>query len=169
MNAVADRAFRLLYPVDRWMYRGGHPNALARALNRISALQYAKGVMSPSYAVTLHVKGRSSGRIISFPLVLVERDSAEYLVSMLGNDVNWVRNLRAAGGRAVVERGTSRDVVLTEVDVALRAPILHDYLAVAPGARAHVPIDWRAPVAEFERIADRYPVFEVRPAPCLLR
>ncbi len=164
MNAVLDRAFRVMYPVNRWMYRGGHPNALARALNKLGALQYAKGLLSPNYAVTLHVKGRSSGRTISFPLVLVERDGAEYLVSMLGNDANWVRNVRADGGRAVLERGTRRDVVLEDVDVARRGPILRDYLAVAPGGRAHMPIDWRSPVEDFQAIADGYPVFLVQPA-----
>ena len=164
MNTLMDRTFRLLYPVNRWMYRGGHPNALARWLNRLGALQYAKGLLSPSYAVTLHVKGRTSGRTISFPLVMVERDGEQYLVSMLGNDVNWVRNVRADGGRAVLERGTRRNVVLQDVDVALRAPILRHYLAVAPGGRAHIPIDWRAPVADFERVADQYPVLRVKPA-----
>jgi deazaflavin-dependent oxidoreductase (nitroreductase family) len=164
MNAVLDTAVRLMYPVNRWMYRGGHPNALARFLNKLGALQYAKGFLSPTYAVTLHVKGRSSGRSISFPLVLVERDGQEYLVSMLGNDANWVRNVRADGGQAVLERGTRRHVVLEDVDVASRAPILRDYLAVAPGGRAHFPIDRHSPIAEFEKIADRYPVFVVRPA-----
>lgn len=27
--------------------------------------------------------------------------------------------------------------------------------------RAHIPVDWHAPLAEFERIAPRYPVFRV--------
>ena len=35
------------------------------------------------------------------------------------------------------------------------------YLAVAPGARAHVPVDRRAPLEEFERIAVQIPVFRV--------
>ncbi len=164
MNAVLDRSLQLLYPVNRWMYRGGHPNALARYLNKLGALQHARGFLSPHYAVTLHVKGRSSGRDISFPLVLVERGGQEYLVSMLGNDANWIRNVRADGGHAVLERGTRRDVVLEDVDVALRGPILRDYLAVAPGGRPHFPIDHRSPVADFQRIADRYPVFRVTSA-----
>lgn len=163
MNTVLDAVFRLMYPVNRWMYRCGHPNAVARSLNKLGAAQYAKGLLSPHYAVTLHVKGRSSGRTISFPLVLVERDGKEYLVSMLGNDANWARNVRADGGRAVLERGSRRDVLLEDVDVALRGPILRDYVAVAPGGRAHFPIDWRSPVADFDKIADQFPVFVVKP------
>ena len=56
-------------------------------------------------------------------------------------------------------------VRLEEVDLAARAPILRRYLAVAPGARPHLPVDRRAPLEEFEQIAAEFPVFRVRPAP----
>jgi hypothetical protein len=92
----------------------------------------------------------------------VEHDGEHYLVSMLGSDANWVRNVHAAGGRAVLERGSRTDVLLEDVPVELRAPILRDYLAVAPGARAHLPIDRHAALSDFERIADQFPVFVVR-------
>ncbi|WP_433790809.1 hypothetical protein [Actinoplanes sp. CA-252034] len=42
-----------------------------------------------------------------------------------------------------------------------RAPILRRYLAVAPGARPHMAVDPRAPLADFDRVAARYPVFHV--------
>ena len=87
-----------------------------------------------------------------------------YLVSMLGNDANWVRNVRAARGRAVLRRRGREEVRLVEVAPADRAPILRRYLAVAPGARAHLPVDRHAPLAEFERIADQFPVFQIVPA-----
>ena len=45
--------------------------------------------------------------------------------------------------------------------IGTRAPILRQYLQVAPGARAHIPVDRHAPLEEFERIAERYPVFLV--------
>lgn len=35
------------------------------------------------------------------------------------------------------------------------------YLDFAPGARPHIPVDRHAPVEEFEKIADRIPVFRV--------
>ncbi|MCA2229938.1 hypothetical protein [Nonomuraea aurantiaca] len=31
----------------------------------------------------------------------------------------------------------------------------------APGARPHIPVDRRAPLEEFERIASRIPVFHI--------
>jgi hypothetical protein len=52
-------------------------------------------------------------------------------------------------------------VVLTEVPVADRAPILRRYLLIALGARPHMMVRWNAPLAEFERVAAEYPVFRV--------
>ncbi|HEX5912239.1 MAG TPA: hypothetical protein VFY54_03795, partial [Rubrobacter sp.] len=55
--------------LQRWFYRGGRPNRVARVLNRGGALVYARGV-APDYLVTLEVAGRRSGKTISFPLVM---------------------------------------------------------------------------------------------------
>ena len=90
---------------------------------------------------------------------------AWYLVSMLGEDCNWVRNVRAAGGRAILRHGRARPCHLAEVPVAERAPILQRYLRKVPGARPHIPVDRHAPLAEFAAIADRYPAFRVEPRP----
>lgn len=142
----------------RWMYRDGHPNALARFMNQGSALVYGLGI-SPNYLVTLEVVGRRSGKVISFPLVMTVLDGRRYLVSMLGENANWVHNLAAAGGRARLRHGVSEEVRLVEVDAGQRAPILKAYLRHAPGARPHMPVDKDAPLAEFEKIAAQYPVF----------
>jgi uncharacterized protein (DUF934 family) len=122
--------------LGRWLYPGGHPNRLARALNRLSVLQVGAGLL-PERVVTLEVPGRT----VSFPLVAVEQDGATYLVAMLGRRTNWVRNVAANGGRAVPRRrrGGPVDVELREVDVADRAPILRRFLALAPGARPTTP------------------------------
>jgi deazaflavin-dependent oxidoreductase (nitroreductase family) len=152
------------YAPRRWMYRGGRPGRLAQVANRLSARQFSAGVLSPQRAVTLEVRGRRSGQVVSLPLVVTELGGERYLVSMLGSKVNWVRNVRAAGGQAVLCRGGRQAVRLEEVDPRERAPILRRYLAVAPGARAHLPVDRHAPLQEFERIADRYPVFRITPA-----
>ena len=112
----------------------------------------------------VEVTGRRTGRTISFPAVIANYDNDRYLVSMLGEDTSWVRNVRAAGGRAVLRHGDREPVTLREVDVGRRAPILRCYLQRAPGARAHFPIDYRAPVEAFEPIAAQYPVFQVGPA-----
>ena len=151
----------LLHRFDRWMYGGGRPNWLARILNRISAIQFATGLLAPSHWVTLEVTGRRTGRRISFPLVVADYHGERYLVAMLGESANWVRNIRAAGGRAVLSHRGRAAVRLEEVAPDRRAPILRRYLALAPGARAHVPVDRRAPIEEFARIASRFPVFRI--------
>ncbi|MEV0808743.1 nitroreductase/quinone reductase family protein [Micromonospora sp. NPDC050200] len=159
------RVVELLYEVKRRMYPGDRPGRLARAMNRVDAVQFATGVLAPRRAVTLEVRGRSTGRTVTVPVVVVDVDRARYLVSMLGENANWVRNVRAAGGRAVLRHGGRERVLLREVDVARRAPILRRYLDLAPGARPHLPVDRRAPLAEFEAVAARHPVFRVEPEP----
>ena len=82
---------RRLYRVKRWMYRRGGPGGLARVMNRISAIQFSAGILSPERAATLEVPGRRSGRTISFPVVVADYEGERYLVSMLGEDANWVQ------------------------------------------------------------------------------
>jgi hypothetical protein len=144
----------------RWLYRGGRPNWLAAVLNCCSAVVHALGV-SPNYLVTLAVKGRRSGRIIRIPLVMLVVEGERYLVSMLGVNAAWVRNVRAADGNAVVLHGQREQVRLEEIAVNRRAPVLKAYLQIAPGARPHLPIARDAPLSEFERIAALFPVFRI--------
>ena len=147
----------------RWFYRGPRPNWIARILNRAWAAVASLGFTS-NYMATLEVTGRKSRRIISLPVVLAVVDGQRYLVSMLGERGQWVRNVRAAGGRAVLRSGGREEVQLEDVPIEQRARILKDYLQRAPGARPHVPVDKDAPLAEFEKIAASYPVFRIAPA-----
>lgn len=144
----------------RWMYRGGRPNRLASVLNRVAVALGSSGI-ADNRMVTLEVIGRKSGRVISLPLVPANVDGQRYLVSMLGEDVAWVRNVRAAGGSAVLRHRGREKVRLEEVSPSQRAPILKDYLSRAPGARPHIPIDRDAPLSEFEKVAASFPVFRV--------
>ncbi|MFI6452526.1 nitroreductase/quinone reductase family protein [Streptosporangium amethystogenes] len=130
-------------------------------MNRVDALLYASGVLTPRRTATLEVTGRRSGRQISLPIAVTELDGQRYLVAMLGPNANWVRNVRAAGGRAVLRRRGREQITLDEVPVTERAPVLRRYLAIAPGARPHVPMNRHAPLSEFEKIAHQYPVFRI--------
>jgi hypothetical protein len=146
----------------RWLYRGGRPNAFARFQNRTSALAFGAGI-GPRRAASLEVVGRSSGRLLSCPVVIADWRGERYLVSMLGDTASWVRNVRAAGGRAVVRHGKRESVLLEEVAVERRPAILRRYLALAPGARPPIPVDRHAPLEEFQAIASQIPVFRIAP------
>jgi deazaflavin-dependent oxidoreductase (nitroreductase family) len=144
----------------RQMYRGGRGDATARRFARVWAVVFGLGLM-PRRWVTLEVPGRRSGRTTRFPLGMADWHGGWYLVPMLGGECNWVRNVRAAGGRAVLRRRGAHTCTLIELPVEERAPVLQRYLRKVPGARPHVPVDPEAPPEEFRRIAARYPVFRV--------
>jgi deazaflavin-dependent oxidoreductase (nitroreductase family) len=148
-------------PFNRWLYRGRRPNWIARLLNGLGAVVASTGLTATVGMVTLEVVGRRSGRTISLPVAVVFVDRERYLVSMLGEDVQWVKNVRASGGRAALRSGGREQIVLEEVPADQRAPILRAYLRRAPGARPHVPVDKDAPLADFEQVAPAYPVFRV--------
>lgn len=142
----------------QWLYRGQRPNWIARILNRGWATIASTGV-AHNYVVTLEVTGRKSGRAISLPVVVAVVDGERYLVSMLGEQAQWVQNVRAASGRAVLHSGGREEVLLEEVPRDARASILKAYLQRAPGARPHVPVQKNAPLAEFEKVAAAFPIF----------
>ena len=146
----------------KWLYRGGRPNWVATVANRCSAALHGLGI-APNYLVTLEVRGRRSGRTIRLPLVMVVVEGGRYLVSMLGPEVDWVRNVKAAGGNVTLRHGHREQVHLEEVSADQRAPVLKAYLKRAPGARPHVAVHKDAPLSEFERVAAQYPVFRVVP------
>lgn len=147
---------------QRWLYRNGRPNRVARLKDRAS-VELLKAGISPQRTAVLSVQGRRTGLIVSLPVIVAAYQGDRYLVSMLGES-NWVRNVRAADGRAVLRRGRSEAVRLIEVPVRDRAPVLRRYVAASPGARAHIPVRRRAPAAEFEALAADLPVFRVAAA-----
>jgi deazaflavin-dependent oxidoreductase (nitroreductase family) len=86
--------------VAPWFVRA--PNGLVRWL-------LTKGApMGPNVAMT--VVGRASGVPRTFPVAVSPIDGRRYVIGAYG-DVNWTRNLRAAGEATIRENG--RDVHVT--------------------------------------------------------
>ncbi len=148
----------------RAMYPAGRAGATARRLAHLWASVFALG-LAPRRWVTLEVAGRRSGRPVRFPLGMADWHGQWYLVSMLGEQCNWVQNVRAADGHAVLRHRRATSCRLVEVPAAERPLIIRRYLQTVPGARPHVPADRRAPQSHFEAISPRYPVFLVTSAP----
>ena len=147
----------------RLFYRSWHPTRLGRLLSH--ALAWISGLgLVPRILLTLQVRGRTSGRLRSTIHVVVSHGGARYLVSMLGEDSAWVRNVRAAHGRAFIKRGRRHPIVLAEVPPQERAPILKAWCQVATSGRRHMPLRPDAPLSAFEAIAPGYPVFRIEDA-----
>jgi len=97
-------------------------------------------------------------------VVVATVDGKSYLVSMLGPGSDWVKNVEAAHGDAVLRQKGRRIVHLVEIPRPERAPILREYVRVATSGRHHFPIAVDAPLSEFEKIAERYPVYRIEPS-----
>jgi polyisoprenoid-binding protein YceI len=147
----------------RGMYAGGRADDTARRLARIWAAVFSLGLPARRW-VTLEVTGRRSGRTTRFPLGMARLDRRWYLVSMLGEQCNWVQNVRAARGLVTIRHGRAVRCMLQEVPAGERPPVLKRYLQQVPGARPHFPVSRNADVTDFEAIAARYPVFLVNQA-----
>ena len=160
---LADATAEGLSVAKRALYRDGRPGTLMRWWNRMDVVLYSAGLLARDHTAVLDVPGRRTGRITSVPVAIADVGRDEYLVSMLGPEANWVRNLDAAGGVAVLHRrGREFGVRLEPVPVDERAPILRRYLTVAPGARPHLGLKPSAPLSAFEHIAADHPVFRIR-------
>ncbi|HLO36348.1 MAG TPA: nitroreductase family deazaflavin-dependent oxidoreductase [Candidatus Deferrimicrobium sp.] len=149
-------------PVRRLFYRAWRPTRIGRLANRVAGWSSALGLSSK--AAVLEVRGRASGRPRSTPVVVATVSGSRYLVSMLGPGSDWVKNVEAADGAAVLRQGRRLPVHLVSVPPAERAPILREYVQVATSGRHHLPVAVGAPLSEFQAIADRYPVYRIEHA-----
>ena len=144
----------------RMFYRHWRPTTLGRWVNRLACWWSGLG-LPPYFQAALETRGRKSGRKRSNPVVIATVEGKEYLVSMLGPDSDWVKNVEAAHGEAVIRHGGSRSVQLIAVPADRRAAILREYVRIATSGRRHFPLDVGAPLSAFEAIAERYPVYRV--------
>jgi deazaflavin-dependent oxidoreductase (nitroreductase family) len=147
-------------PLLRHFYRDWHPTRLGRWVNRLQGWLAGVG-MPPSFQVLLEVRGRTSGRTRANPVVIATVNGERYLVSMLGAESDWVKNVEAAHGEAVIRHGQRRRVHLVPVPPEHRAPILREYVRIALSGRQHFPLPVGAPLSEFEAIVADYPVYRI--------
>jgi deazaflavin-dependent oxidoreductase (nitroreductase family) len=126
---------------------------------------FAKAAIHPDLHVrmvaSLTVTGRKSGQAHSVPLVVVERQGERYLIGAFG-EVNWVRNLRAAGEATLTSGGFTEPVSAIELSAEQAAPVLKEVLVSAPGfVRSYFSITPDAPLPDFVREAPCHPVFRL--------
>jgi deazaflavin-dependent oxidoreductase (nitroreductase family) len=140
------------------MYK--RPTKLTQIFNRITSWFAARGLM-PAKTVQVEVKGRRSGEMRTMVINSVDYEGQSYFVSTRGES-EWVRNVRAAGGEVVIQRAGRKRARLEELPAEQRAPIIKKYLGEnAMVTRRQFEMDPKAPLSEFEGIADRHPVFRI--------
>jgi deazaflavin-dependent oxidoreductase (nitroreductase family) len=109
----------------------------------------------------LETTGRVSGKARHTPVNLLVVEGREYLVSPRGES-QWVRNVRAAGGRLTLIRGRRRQArIASELGDAEKPPILRAYLRrwkMEVGVFFE-GVDAGSSEDELLRIAARHPVF----------
>src|SRR5262249_65717 len=110
----------------------------------------------------LTVRGRTSGRVYSTPVTLVEGGGFRWLVAPYG-EVAWVRNARAAG-EALVSRGRRiESVVLFALDPEEAGPVLKRYVTEVPITRPYFDATPASNLTAFAAEASRHPVFRIVP------
>jgi deazaflavin-dependent oxidoreductase (nitroreductase family) len=111
------------------------------------------------------IRGRKSGLPRTTPIAIIEVSGRRWVWSPWG-EVQWVRNLRAAGQATVTVRRHREEMTATELDAAERLAFFRDTLGpVARGMRGGVRfirmidgVDLNRP----EEAALGRPVFELR-------
>jgi deazaflavin-dependent oxidoreductase (nitroreductase family) len=112
------------------------------------------------------VRGRKSGLPRTTPVAIIEASGRRWIWAPWG-EVQWVRNLRAAGRATITIRRRTEEVSATELDPAERVGYFRDVLGPlarsipfgVPFIRIADGVDLNNPVAA----ADGRPVFELHP------
>lgn len=126
--------------------------------------------LSPRYVALLEVPGRRTGIIRRTNVVRATHAGVHHLVA-LGGESEWVRNVRAAGGRVVIGRRVRRAATLVEVPLVERPAVIRSYVlragrrlgsrSVTREARYYFGVGPGLRDDELAAAAVRYPVFRV--------
>ena len=148
-----------------------HAPALVRRSNGLASRFLRLGIpMGPNVLMT--VRGRTSGLPRSVPVAVVDIDGRRYVMAAYG-DVQWVRNLRAAGAAEFRLPGGTETLTAAELDPAAA---LAFYSQTLPSFIAHLPWFGRLFAKVFfgligpelagnpQQAAARHPVFLLEPA-----
>jgi len=93
--------------------------------NPIGRRLAAAGLMGPNILLT--VRGRKSGIPRTTPVAFVEVDGRRWIIATFG-DVNWARNLRAAGEATITVKRRQEQVRTVELSPTERARFFRDVL-----------------------------------------
>jgi deazaflavin-dependent oxidoreductase (nitroreductase family) len=127
-------------------------NSLVRPLARLG--------LAGSRTYVLTVPGRTSGKLWSTPVSIVEVEGERWLVAPYG-DRNWVRNARAAGW-VELQRGRRRErLAVAELEPDEAVPVLREYFRLGRVTRPFFEVDLSSSDEAWLAEAPRHPVFSV--------
>jgi deazaflavin-dependent oxidoreductase (nitroreductase family) len=107
----------------------------------------------------LPVRGRKSGQPRTTPVMLTEQNGQRWLVSFYGQ-VNWIRNLRAAGEATLTRGRHTERICAAELSAQEAAPMLKHTLAGVPSyLLPYFDVTPDSPLEDFECEVPRHPVF----------
>jgi hypothetical protein len=147
-------------PFNRLFYRNRRPTWFGHWVSQFFCW-WARIGLPPRAWVALEVRDRVSGRMRADAVVVPTVAGQRYIVSMFGTISDWVHNLEATKGEAVIAHGGSERVRLVPVPPEERAPVLQEYVRVASSGRKHFPLSVGAPLTDFAAIAAQYPVYRI--------
>ena len=138
------------------------PSGLERVFNRLFGALVGLG-FGLRHNYLLEVRGRSSGRLYSMPVNLLESGGRRYLVAPRGY-TQWVRNVHASA-EVSLRKGRHRERChVSAVPDEEKPEVLKAYLdRFTPTVQRYFPVPAGSPASAFRSLAARYPVFELRP------
>lgn len=111
----------------------------------------------------LTIPGRKTGKLYSTPVALLTVEGTRYICTL--GESSWVKNARASKAGTLRRGGTEEHIVLTELPVEERSPILREFPRQVRGgvqffeSMLGIPNDPEAIAAA----AEQCPVFRITP------
>jgi deazaflavin-dependent oxidoreductase (nitroreductase family) len=151
--------------------------AFVRINNAMTSSLLHLGIHLWSFAL-LTVRGRKSGKPIETPIAIFVQGKKNYLIASYGI-VNWVRNLRAAGGEATITRNRRIEKIhAVELEPVIAAPIIREAVRSGPPGvptaifrlyrslfvLPYLNVTENSTLEEYERESLTHPVFLIQSA-----
>ena len=142
--------------------RFNQPTTVDRAINKLFGLFVGVGLGLP-HNYLLQVRGRTSGRIYSTPVDVLDRDGKRYLVAPRGY-TQWVRNAIASGTVSLKKGRRSEQFGIRLLSDDEKPGILKSYLdRYKLTVQRYFPVAAGSPTEAFRPLTGEYPVFELIP------
>jgi deazaflavin-dependent oxidoreductase (nitroreductase family) len=130
-------------------------NSLFRALTRLG--------LGASCRHILTVPGRTTGRLYSTPVDIIDLDDQRWLVAGYGV-TNWVRNVRAAGEVTLTRGRRSHRFGVEEAEARPAVPVLRKYMSEIRVTRPYFDAAPDSPDEDVAAELPRHPAFRLIPA-----